>query len=241
MSRQPPATSAFRSACLLRSQLRHVSGTVAWRYACSIYFRLPGWSESKVSRGVQLPYRPPHGPDDADASQWRPAVQISWSFRQSQGHLTISAFWRVSPHSGHRSGSRSHAQTRRSHITVRASLSIYLEGRSSGHFRASANSCPPTNNFGVNLPYRKPRKAARVLSVPSRPCASRASFGRPESAPDPQLSAVPALHETCLLTHRVRRHCAEPPGEPRSWTTNHTIHKLSQGLARVLKNGQLRS
>jgi hypothetical protein len=25
------------------------------------------------------------------------------------------------------------------------------------------------------------------------------------------------------------------------WTTNHTIHNLSQGLAKVLKNGQLRA
>jgi hypothetical protein len=31
----------------------------------------------------------------------------------------ISAFWRVSPHSGHRSGSRSNAQRRRSHFTMR--------------------------------------------------------------------------------------------------------------------------
>ena len=29
--------------------------------------------------------------------------------------------------------------------------------------------------------------------------------------------------------------------EPRSWTTNHTIHNLSQSLANVLKNGQLRA
>ena len=29
--------------------------------------------------------------------------------------------------------------------------------------------------------------------------------------------------------------------EPRSWTTNHTIHDLSQDLAKVLKNGQLRA
>ena len=29
--------------------------------------------------------------------------------------------------------------------------------------------------------------------------------------------------------------------EPSIWTTNHTIHNLSQGLAKVLKNGQLRS
>jgi hypothetical protein len=29
--------------------------------------------------------------------------------------------------------------------------------------------------------------------------------------------------------------------EPRSWTANHTIHNLSQGLAKVLKDGQLRA